>query len=55
MKKEFFTNATIFYDNCGEPKHIFCTPKDFTKTLNLLKRCSWITDIEVIKYDLRNM
>ena len=52
MAKEKFTNATIFYKCSGEQRHVFCTNKTLTKTLTKLNKCSWITDIEVIKYDL---
>lgn len=52
MSKEKFTNATIFYNCDGEERHIFCTNKNFTGTLNKLKKCNWIKDIEIVKYDL---
>lgn len=55
MKREKYTNATIFFKNCGENRNVFCTNRNFTKTLNKLQRCSWITDIEVVKYDLTDM
>lgn len=51
--KERFTSATIFYNCDGDQRHVFCTNRNFTRTLNKLKGCKWITDIEVIKYDLR--
>lgn len=50
---EYFTNATIFYNCAGEERHVFCNRKDFTRTLNKLKKCAWVTDIDVVKYDLR--
>ena len=49
--KEKYTNATIFYNNQGEQMHVFCTNRNFTRTYNKIKKCSWLTDIEVIKYD----
>lgn len=51
MIKEKYTNATVFYNNSGERQTVFCTNRNLTVTLKGLKRCSWITDIEVIKYD----
>ncbi|MBU3186608.1 hypothetical protein [Clostridium estertheticum] len=50
--KEKYTNATVFYENEGEKKSTFCTNRNLTKTLNLFKRCKWITNIEVVKYNL---
>lgn len=51
MNKEKFTNATVFYKNGDDYRHIFCTNRTLKKTLNKMKRCSWIADIEVILYD----
>ena len=50
-KSEKFTNATIFYANSGEPMHIFCTNRNFTKIYKQLNRCSWIEILDIIKYD----
>ena len=52
MKQEKFTNATVFYNCGGEQRHVFCKNRNLTVTLNKIRKCSWITDIEVVKYDL---
>jgi hypothetical protein len=51
MKKEKFTNATVFYNCSGENRIAFCTNRNLTITLKKLNRCSWIKDIEVEKYN----
>lgn len=51
MKKERFTNATVYYKNSGEQQEISCTNRNLTKTLNKMNKMPWITDIEIVKYD----
>lgn len=50
VNKEKFTDAVITYNNSGETQIVVCTNRNFTKILKQLKKCSWITILDITKY-----
>ena len=51
VNKEKFTDAVIKYNNCGETQIVVCTNRNFTKILKQLEKCSWITILDIVKYN----
>jgi uncharacterized protein YlbG (UPF0298 family) len=44
---------TIYFKNNNKEMMIFCTKKDLDKTLRKIKKSSWLTDIKVVKHEIK--